>query len=88
MNKTEHNIPLKDRLDKLTINFENSALEGQELTNLKHLLGKYAFSFAKDDSELGCCDVFKHEIRIKPSAVPCFRRPYRVSPDIEEEFDS
>ena len=85
--KTEENIPFKERLDELNIDLAGTVIKGQELVELKHLLGKHAYTFAKDDSELGCCDVIQHEIKIKPSAVPCFRRPYRVSPEVEKEVD-
>ena len=86
-NTMNSEIPYAERLEKLCLDFTETALEGDDMLKLKQLLGRHAYTFAADETELGRCEVLKHEIRIKPSASPCFRRPYRVSPEVEKEVE-
>ena len=81
------NIPNKERLDSLGLNLKQTPLVGNELLKVKQLLGKHAYVFAKDESELGKCEVLDHGILVNENATPLFRRPYRVSPNVQKEVD-
>ena len=70
----------------LGINLENSDLSDNKKDQLFTLLGKNQDVFAKDMSELGQTDQYKHTI-ITTDNKPIASAPYRQSPDIRREVE-
>ena len=78
----EHeNVGSKSDIDFEVGDADISEAQKQEL--LEFLKGHQA-NFAKDDTEIGLTNIFKHKIETDPTAPPVQSRPYRTSPKQKE----
>ena len=65
---------------------EKSSLNKEEKEELMKLLWEYEDIFARKGRKLGCTDVLKFKIKLRPDAKPLKARPYRSNPKVRKEI--
>ena len=82
----------EELFERLNLNSVPVQMTREETAHLKDIIWRYRNCFSYDEEDIGCCNMYEAEIKLKEGATPVWTPsrpvPYKLQPEMDRQIES